>query len=41
MLVVVWSPVASYLLVATLPGEVQETGGEQLVFGPGITVHGA
>lgn len=32
---------ASYLLVATLPGEVQEAGGEQLVFGPGITVHGA
>lgn len=30
----------SYLLVATLPGEVEEARGEQLVFGPGITVHG-
>lgn len=32
--------VVSYLLVAILPGEVQEAGGEQLIFGPGITVHG-
>lgn len=31
----------SYLLVAILPGEVQEARGEQLIFGPGITVHGA
>lgn len=31
--------VASYLLVAALPGEVQEAGGEQLVFGPGTAVH--
>lgn len=30
----------SYLLVAILPGEVQEAGGEQLIFSPGITVHG-
>lgn len=29
-----------YLLVATLPGEVEEARGEQLIFGPGITVHG-
>lgn len=32
--------VAPYLLVASLPGEVNEAGGEQLVFGPAITVHG-
>lgn len=31
----------SYLLVARLPGEVQEAGGEQLIFGPAITVHDA
>ena len=30
----------TYLLVAILPGEVQEAGGEQLILGPGITVHG-
>ncbi|KAK5893617.1 hypothetical protein CgunFtcFv8_006474 [Champsocephalus gunnari] len=32
--------VVSYLLVAILPGEVQQAGGEQLVFAPGIPVHG-
>ncbi|KAF3697985.1 hypothetical protein EXN66_Car013666 [Channa argus] len=31
---------ASYLLVAILPGEIQEAGGEKLIFGPGIAVHG-
>lgn len=32
----------SYLLVAALPGEIQEArGGEQLVFAPVITVHDA
>ncbi|KAK2863209.1 hypothetical protein Q5P01_002742 [Channa striata] len=30
----------SYLLVAVLPGEVQEARGEQLVFAPGTAVHG-
>lgn len=34
--------VATYLLVATLPGEVEEAGGgDELVVGVGVTVHGA
>lgn len=32
---------ASYLLVATLPGEVEQAGGEQLILGAGTAVHGA
>lgn len=32
--------VAPYLLVASLPGEVEEAGGEELIFGPAVSVHG-
>lgn len=31
----------SYLLVAALPGEVEQAGGEELILGAGTAVHGA